>query len=150
MTDANILALMAMSDSMEIAAGQLARTKARDAKVKRFAQMMVTEHTKMKKEGEELVNKAQVTPQMPSNMPMSMDMSAQMDSLRNASGAAFDVQYINQQVMMHEMVLQQLNGASPQDDALRAHVEKAKQHVQKHLEEARTIQSGLANTAASQ
>lgn len=149
MTDANILAMMAMSDSMEIAAGTLAKSKAKDAKVKKFAQKMVTEHGKMKKEGEALAKKASLTPQLPSPMPAGMQshMMGHMDTLNTATGADFDSKYMHGQVMMHEMVLQHLNTFNPQDTTLRGHIDKAKQHVQQHLEEAKSIHDGLGGSA---
>jgi putative membrane protein len=143
MNDGNILAFMSMSDSLEIAMGNMARTKAKNADVKKFAQMMVTEHTKMKKEGQTVAQRQNLTPQMPAGDMMGADMTSTMTMLQSASGAQFDSLYIASQIMAHERVLQNLNGVNPQDTALAGLVNKAKPHVQHHLEEARRIQGTL-------
>lgn len=145
MNDANILAVMSMSDSLEIAAGQLAKTKAKHADVKKFANMMVTDHTKMKREGQTLAQKANITPTPPTMVPGASDMTASMDALRNAEGASFDSLYIAQQISMHEMVLNNLNTASAQDTSLSGLITRAKTHVQHHLDEARSIQGKLTS-----
>jgi putative membrane protein len=147
MNDGNILAFMGMSDSMEIAMGNMAKSKAKNADVKKFAQMMVTEHTKMKSEGKMVAQKQSITPAMPANWTPNSEMMAQADALKNASGSSFDSLYIANQVAAHQMVLDALNSANPQDTAVRALGEKAKPHVQHHLEEARRIQGSISSSA---
>ncbi|HYE72687.1 MAG TPA: DUF4142 domain-containing protein [Blastocatellia bacterium] len=144
MNDGNILAFMSTSDSLEIAMGNMAKTKAKNAEVKKFAQMMVTEHTKMKKEGQTVAQRQNLTPQMPAGDMMGADMTTMMTSLQSATGTSFDSLYISSQIMAHERVLQNLNSVNPQDTALRGLVDKAKPHVQHHLEEARRIQGTLS------
>jgi putative membrane protein len=145
MNDGNILAFMSMSDSTEIAMANMAKSKAKNADVKKFAQMMITEHTKMKSEGKAVAQKQNLTPMMPAGWTPDANMMAQADALKSASGASFDSLYIANQVAAHEMVLNALNSANPQDTAVRALGEKAKPHVQKHLEEARRIQGTLTS-----
>lgn len=150
MNDGNILAFMGMSDSMEVAMGTMAKSKAKNADVKKFAQMMVTEHAKMRTEGKQVAQKQNITPMMPTNWTPNADMMSQAEALKNASGASFDSLYISNQIMAHEMVLNALNSANPQDTAVRSLGEKAKPHVQKHLDEARRIQGQLSGSSAGQ
>jgi putative membrane protein len=145
MNDGNILAFMGMSDSMEVAMGNMAKSKAKNAEVKKFAQMMVTEHTKMKSEGKMVAQKQNISPALPAGWTPDANMMAQADALKNASGASFDSLYIANQVAAHEMVLNALNTANPQDTAVRSLGEKAKPHVQHHLDEARRIQGTLTS-----
>jgi putative membrane protein len=140
MNDGNILALMGMADSMEIAMATMAKTKAEHADIKKFAQKMATEHAKMKKEGQTLAQKQNITPMMPAGEMMDADMKAQHTAMENASGHVFDSLYIGSQVAMHQHVLDNLNSANPQDTALRGLIDKAKTHVQQHLSEAKSVQ----------
>jgi putative membrane protein len=141
MNDGNILAFMSMSDSVEIAMANMARTKAQHADVKKFAQMMATEHAKMKKEGQTVAQKQGITPMMPSGQITTYDMMSQHSDLQSASGHVFDSLYIGSQVAMHQHVLDNLNSANPLDTALRSLIAKAKTHVQQHLDEAKSVQN---------
>lgn len=144
MNDGNLLAFMGMADSMEIAMANMAKSKAKHADVKKFAQMMVTEHTKMRTEGKQVGQKQNISPMMPAGWAPSPDLMAQSDAMKTATGTSFDSLYIASQITAHEMVLSALNSANPQDTALRSLGEKAKPHVQHHLEEARRIQTALS------
>src|SRR5690242_4837710 len=70
----------------EIEFGKLASTKAANADVKKFAQMMVTDHTKAANELKALAAKKNVT------LPTDMDSShkSELDSLKGKTGADFD------------------------------------------------------------
>jgi putative membrane protein len=141
--DGNIIAFLGHSDSMEIAMGNMAKSKAQHADIKKFAQMMVTDHTKMKKEGEALAKKINVTPAMPAGDMMHSDMMAQHSALESASGHVFDSLYIGSQVAMHQHVLDNLNQLNPQNAEIRTQIDKAKPHIQKHLDEAKRIQQSF-------
>lgn len=143
MNDGNILAFMGMADSLEVAMGNMAKSKAKNAEVKKFAQTMVTEHTKMKKEGQTVAQRQGLVPMMPAWDMMGTDMTATISALQTATGDTFDSLYVASQVQVHERVLQNLNGVNPMDTALRSLVEKAKPHVQHHLDDARRIQGQL-------
>lgn len=145
MNDGNILAWMGMADSMEIAMANMAKTKAQHADDKKFAQMMSTEHAKMKKEGQALAQKQNITPNSPSPEMMTYDMMTQHSEIESASGHAFDSLYIGSQVAMHQHVLDNLNKLNPQNADLKSTIEKAKPHVQQHLDEAKRIQAKLTS-----
>ena len=145
MNDGNILAVMSMADSMEIAMANAAKSKAQHPEIKKFAQMMATEHAKMKKEGQMVAQKQKITPMMPSGEMMNHDMMTMHASMQTASGHVFDSLYIGSQVAMHQHVLDNLNSANPQDTAVRGLIDKAKTHVQKHLEEAKRVQTAFHN-----
>lgn len=142
MSDGSIVAWMGMADSMEIAMANMAKTKAQHADVKKFAQMMATEHAKMKKEGQALASKQNITA-APSPQMDAYDMMTQHSDLVNATGRAFDSLYMRSQVAMHQHVLDNLSAVKPQSAELKAAIEKVKPHIQQHLEEARRIQGAL-------
>lgn len=143
MNDGNILSWMGMADSLEIAMANMAKTKAQHADVRKFAQMMITEHALMQKEGQALARKQNIAPIAPSRQMVTYDMMSQNSTLEKATGNAFDSIYIGSQIAMHQHVLDNLGNVKPQNGELKAAIEKAKPHVQHHLDEARRIQSAI-------
>ena len=143
MDDGNILAWMVMADSMEVAMGNMAKTKAQHAEVRKFAQTMATEHAKMQQEAQGLAAKQNITPVMPSKQMMTYEMMTQHSTLQSASGRTFDSLYMGSQVAMHQHVLDNLNLAKPQNAEMRSLLEKAKTHIQKHLDDAKNVQGKL-------
>ena len=129
----------AMSDMYEIEAGRLAAQKARNPRVKNFAQMMVTDHTS---------SSQRLQQAMPSgltmNMPTQLDAEhqAKLSQLQNApAGAGFDRMYLQQQVMAHEqaLALHQNYGRAGDVPALRNVATSVAPVVETHLREARTL-----------
>lgn len=129
----------AMSDMYEIEAGRVAAQKARNARVKNFAQMMVTDHTNSSSRLQ------QAMPQgMTMNMPAQLDAEhqAKLTQLRNApAGANFDRMYMQQQVMAHEQALALHQNYARNGDvpALRNVASTVAPVVETHLREARTL-----------
>ncbi len=145
MTDANIMAKLAESDSMEIEEGKVARDKAKSADVKAYAKMMIDDHTNMKKEGSELAKRLNITPVPPANDASGSAMAAAMESMKNADAAAFDRMYIDHAVMDHQKVLDDLAAmeSQAQNDAIKALIQRARPTVQKHLDRAKEIQGKM-------
>ena len=152
MSDANIMSVISMSNSNEIGTSKLAQEKATNGDVKSFARDMVKEHTAMQGEADKLATQINVTPEAPAAVgdqmrTMAMQMS---DSLKAAAkGSAFDTQYINGQVQMHQMTLDNLRQfqTSAQNAQLRDLVGKAIPKVQQHLDRAKQIQTAVGTRA---
>jgi putative membrane protein len=129
------------SDMYEIQAGQLASTRAKNADVKAFGKMMVTDHTAMMNEMKPLVTAAG---QKPADK---LDERRQgfIDNLKQATDANFDKTYIDQQVAAHNEALTLMQGyASDGPDAgLKAGAAKAVPKVQAHLDKAKSMQATL-------
>jgi putative membrane protein len=151
LSDANIVALLDEANAADSAAGALARTKATDPDVKAFAQLMITEHHLLRKKGQELAKKLNVTPEPPANDPVKPAATAEMDALRSAAkGAAFDRAYIDQEVTIHKAVLDlagQAHGAT-QNAELKALITTAKPYLERHLERAESLQKKLGKPTA--
>ncbi len=81
----------------EVELSKLAGTKAQNAEVKKFAQTMVTDHTKANDELKALAAKKSVT------LPADLDAAhkATMDKLKGLSGAEFDKAYVDAMVNDH-------------------------------------------------
>src|SRR3954463_12732455 len=61
--DAQIASIVVTANQVDIDAGKLASTKAANPDVKKFAQLMVTDHTGVNKSAVELATKLKVTPE---------------------------------------------------------------------------------------
>ena len=129
------------SDMYEIEAGKMASTMAKNADVKAFGKMMVTEHTAMTNEMKPLIAAAGKTP------PAKLDERRQgfLDNLNAASAADFDKVYIDQQVAAHKEGLTLMKGYADNgsDPGLKAGAAKAAPKIQAHLDKAQAIQGKL-------
>lgn len=129
------------SDMYEIQAGQMAANKATSKDVKAFGKMMVTEHTAMSNEMKPLITAAGQTP------ATALDQRRQglLDNLKAASGAAFDKEYVNQQVAAHEEALTLMKGYADNgsDAGLKGGAAKAVPKIQMHLDKAKALQAGM-------
>jgi putative membrane protein len=143
--DDQTVRILSTVDNGEIEQGQLAQTKADDARVKKFATQMIEQHTRSKQRNAQLAQREQL---LPANSSVANDLTDEgtrvLDSLNRTEGPAFDQTYINAQVDQHQAVLDLLNsrlipGAT--NPKLKAQLLDVKKMVEKHLEHAKEIQS---------
>ena len=143
MTTANPESFMkeaAQGGMAEVEIGKLAAGNAQDAEVKKFAQMMVTDHSKANEELKALAAKKNVT--LPADMgPHKSDY----DSLAKMKGADFDREYVEGMVDDHEHDVaefekQAQNGADPDVKAFAA---KTLPTLKKHLEAIKAIHAKM-------
>ena len=151
-SDANIVAALSVANAAEVAAGQLASNQARDAEVKAFGRMMVTEHRAMIQETDRIATAAGiVAAQGPKTDSIQQAATATSDSLKALRGAEFDRAYIASQVRDHQntlTALQQFAGAA-QNAQLKTMLQGAMPKVQQHLDRATQLQSKLGGSTAS-
>ena len=137
------LAAAAQSDTFEVTEGNMARTMAKSHKVEQFGAEMVSAHKMTMGELKAAAAAANITPAaVPSLRPDQLQMVA---TLKNLSGAAFDQEYIRQQIAAHQQALAvqssyAQNGDVPQ---LRAAAMKTVPIVQSHLQMAQSLQSSM-------
>ncbi len=131
-----------MAGMAEVEHGKLASQKATNAKVKAFAQQMVTDHTKAGDELKTIASAKQITP------PTSMDPKHQAahDKLMKLSGAEFDRAYMTDMVAGHQKAAADFtaeanSGADPQVKAFAA---KTLPTIQGHLKMAQELQKQVA------
>jgi putative membrane protein len=148
LSDGEIAKITDVVNEGEIEQAQLAKSKAKNADVKKFAQHMITDHTKAKQNGQKLVKQQQLITQ---DNSVATDLSNGADetlqSLRGAQGAEFDRQYMNSQVDQHQKVLDMLDKQlipSADSPELKAELAKAREMVEKHLTQARELKQDLA------
>ena len=107
-TDPQIAHIAYTAGNIDIAAGKQALAKTHNKTVRDFAQQMVRDHTSVNDKALALVKKLHVTPQdNPTSQSLTKAADAERAKLAKLSGAAFDREYINNEVAYHKTV----NGA---------------------------------------
>jgi len=150
MTDANIVALLDAANKADSAGGAVASKKATNAEVKAFAKLMMSEHHALRAAGQQLAKQLGVEPSPPQHDPLAPYVASEMKALQTtAKGAEFDRTYIENEVTVHQAVLDLANQArvSTQTPQLKELIEKAIPVIRKHLEQAEGIQKKLSPSA---
>jgi putative membrane protein len=145
-TDANIFALLDEANAADSSEGAIAATKGTSAAVRNFGKLMVSDHHKLRVQGEALAKKLKVTPTPPSDDTIVADAQKEMDNLNStAKGKDFDKAYIDGQVDDHKKVLDLAVKAMAQAQSteLKNLIQKATPTIQSHLDKAEAIQKTL-------
>lgn len=147
MTDNEFMNEAAIGGMAEVELGKMASTKAKDADVKKFAQMMVADHTKANDELKTLATKLSAT------LPTEPDAKhkATMDELKGLSGAEFDKAYVAAQLADHEKTVKlfQTQAQSGTSADLKAFATKTLPTLQSHLEMVRKLHNNMIAKAAN-
>jgi putative membrane protein len=147
-SDAQIIAVTGAANLGEIEQARAALTKARNPRVKQFAQRMIGDHQAAESKGQAIAKKGNIVAE---ENDVSRELKAGgaqvMSSLRSASaGEDFDRTYVAAQVAEHTRVLQLLDDKLvPQatSAALKSHLQAVRVKVAMHLTMAKDIQSSL-------
>ncbi|HEX6373272.1 MAG TPA: DUF4142 domain-containing protein [Longimicrobium sp.] len=146
-TDPQIAAIVVAANQVDIDAGELAKERAADPRVKEFAQRMITDHSGVNKAASDLVGKLGVTPEPnATSQKLTADGEASRATLGGQSGAAFDRAYVASEVAYHQAVLDAIDQTlipSAQNAELKALLEQTRPAVAAHLEHARQLQTSL-------
>lgn len=152
LNDANIAALLDEANAGDSTAGSVAATKGTAASVKNFGKRMEREHHLLRKAGQDLVQKLNVTPTPPAGDTLASSSSKWVDSLNAMpKGAAWDQAYIGHEVAAHQAVLALLQTAdsAAQNAQLKDLIKKAQPTIKSHLDMAQSIQSKLGGGIAA-
>ena len=107
-TDPQIAHIAYTAGNLDVAAGKQALAKSHNKAVRAFAQEMVRDHQAVNAKALALVKKLKVTPaDNPTSQGLTKAADAERAKLAKMSGAAFDKEYINNEVAYHKTV----NGA---------------------------------------
>lgn len=147
LSDAQIVMIADVSNSAEIETSKLAQTKAKDAKVKKFAAMMVKDHGAAQKKQATLVKQAKITPaESPLSTGLKSEADSGMQSLKDAKGADFDRAYVALQVKLHQDTLDALDKRllpSAQNPELKTLLTEMRATVEAHLAQVKELQASL-------
>ncbi len=147
-SDASILGYAWAANTGEVRLGQLGVKKATNAKVKAYAQEMVTEHRAMDAEAKSLAAKVNATADTTADNAKDL-LDHGRDELKDltdkAAGADWDKDYIDKAIDDHQKVLDKLQDAAKNttNADLRAALEKATGKVQTHLTKAQDIKNNV-------
>ncbi len=146
LTDANIAALLDEANAGDSAGGNIASTKGTNAQVKEFGRLMMHDHHALRKAGQDLAKKLNLTPAPPAGDTLPAAAQRMADKMNaDPKGPAWDKSYIDNEVAVHQSVmslLQTAQGAAT-DTSLKALITKAIPNIDAHLKKAQDIQSKL-------
>ncbi len=148
-TDPQIAAIVVAANTADIEAGRLAASKSSNAKVKEFAQRMITDHEGVNKAAVALVTKLNVTPEENDASRQQTDAGkANRDALQGKTGADFDRAYMANEVTYHEGLLGAIDQTlmpSVQNAELKGLLEQTRPAVVAHLAAAKDLQASLGS-----
>jgi putative membrane protein len=146
-TDPQIAAIVVTANQVDIDAGKLALSKASSPDVKKFAQLMITDHSGVNKSATELVTKLHVTPESnPTSQSLQKGGDDNVAALKKLSGSAFDRAYVDHEVAYHQAVLDAVDTTlipNAQNAELKALLVKVRPAFVAHLDHAKHLQGEL-------
>ncbi len=135
---------VAQGNLAEIELGRLSEQKAESNEVKQFGRIMVTDHTRLNQELQDLAHQKGAT--FPSDI--GKENKRIKTNLENLSGADFDKAYIQQMVADHnkDIALYRRQSQQGDDEDLKNWAAKNLPILQEHLRLARSIQDNLTGS----
>jgi len=152
LTDEQILAVADAANSGEIDMAKVAQKKAKNAKVKKFAGMMVSDHNSAKGKVTKLTAKLKLKPADNTlASTLKCDSTSTIEKLNAATGADFDKAYMDSQVDGHKKVLDAMDTQlipNAKNEELKKLLDELRPKFEAHLKEAQEIQTALASAPA--
>jgi len=128
---------------LEVELGTVALTKASSPEVKKFAQMMVDDHSKANNELKSLAQQKNIT------LPTVMGNESQrkFENCQQKTGAEFDKEYIDLMVNDHKEVIDEFEDQAGEgnDAELKSWASSKLSAMRNHLQEAQRIQELIKN-----
>lgn len=123
---------------LEVQLGTVALTKATTPEVKKFAQMMVDDHTKANNELKALAQQKNIT--LPTTM--GNEHQRKYDNLNEKTGLDFDKEYMDQMVKDHKEAIDEFEDEAEDgnDPEIKAWASSKISALRSHLQEAERIQ----------
>jgi putative membrane protein len=145
--DAQIAAIVVTANQVDIDAGKLAASATTNPEVKKFAELMVSDHTSVNQAASELVTRLQVMPkENPTSRSLKEGGDANLARLRQLQGAAFDAAYVAHEVAYHQQVIEAMDGTlipGAANAELQALLRKVRPAFDAHLAHARQLLASL-------
>ncbi len=147
LADPQIAQIALTANSGDSARGKIAEQKATNPQVKAFAREMVTDHSGLNKKAVALAKKLNVTPQQSAaDSDLVSKVTSMNNDLQGKTGKDFDKTYMDQEVQIHQLVLDDLDKnliPAAQNADLKQLLQTARGVVQGHLQKAQQIQGTL-------
>lgn len=147
MTDGQIAEILQTANEAEIDAAELAKDDAKNKEVKDYAKHMISQHEVNKKDAKKIVKKADIDMEKSDwSKALKEDAKNKKSLLKKQKDVAFDKMYIDQQVSMHQQLLNDLDQKyipQAKNPEFKAHLQSTRTHVNEHLERAKSLQTKL-------
>ncbi len=147
LSDPQIAMIALSANSGDSARGVLAQKTSTNPEVKAFGKMMVTDHGGLNKQAVALAKKLNVTPQQSAaDSDLVSKVQSMTSELQGKTGKDFDKTYIDQEVQIHQLVLDDLDKTlipAAQNAQLKSLLQTARGGVQAHLQKAQALQAKL-------
>ena len=145
MTDGNIVAKAMSGDSAEVVIGRYMASNTRNAAVKSYANLLVSDHGKGMKKVTQLESSASIAPQPPSNDTTAQETAHVLDHLRSLKGADRDTAFVNHEIEDHQSDIadaKQMEAAA-QNPKVKSMLENELPELQKHLDRGQALAKQL-------
>jgi putative membrane protein len=147
LSDGQIAQLADTANSGEIEQARLAIQHATNARVKAFAQHMLSAHTLIGQRMTSVLQKESIVPAISAeSATLGANARNTLASLKSSTSSDFDAAYVDAQVKEHQEVLDMFDNKlipGAQDAPLRAALQEVRPMVAEHLGEAKDIQRTL-------
>lgn len=147
LTDKQIAQVIITIDEGEIEAAQIAKTQAQSEEVKRFADMMIQQHSANRAEVAKITRKDSIAlGGSDLSDGVRKDITTNDQDLKHAPQLTFDKAYLAVQVDAHQKALAILRDSllpSVQNPDLRAFLQRTQAAVNDHLDRAKNLQSRI-------
>jgi putative membrane protein len=147
LSDDQIMRVVHGANAGEIEQAKLAQSRARDARVKKLAAMMVKDHTEADAKAMSVEKMVSLTPApSPTSTALESDALTATRVLRSQTGAEFDRGYVDTQVKEHQAVLDTLDQKlipAARNPEVKAYLAEVRSKVAMHLQHAQELQSAL-------
>jgi putative membrane protein len=147
--DAQIASIVVTANQVDIDAGKVAHATSTNADVKKFAQLMIDDHTDVNKSASDLVTKLNVTPENnPTSQSLKSDGEKNIAQIKRLKGMAFDKAYIDHEVSYHQQVIDAIDKTlipGAKNAELKALLVKVRPAFVAHLQHAKDLQSALSS-----
>jgi putative membrane protein len=145
--DAQIASIVVTANQVDVDAGKLAAATSKNPEVKKFAQLMVTDHTGVNEQAVALVTRLKVTPEdNDTSRSLKAGGEKNVAALKALKGAAFDKAYVDHEVAYHQAVLDAVDKTlipNAKNAELKALLVKVRPAFVAHLEHAKHIAASL-------
>jgi len=148
-SDGQIASITDAAHTAEVEQATLAQSKARDARVKKFAAMMIVDHSQAKKQQTDLVARLGLTPiETKKSSAITEDSNRTLESLRALGRNEFDRAYMDVRVDAHQKALDSYDNElipNAKNSEFKAALIEFRPQIESHLKEAQDIQQGLTS-----
>ena len=147
-TDPQIASIVVTANQVDIDAGKLAASRSKNADVKKFAQLMVTDHSGVNQQAVALVTRLKVTPEdNETSRSLKAGGEKNVATLKTLKGSAFDKGYVDHEVAYHQAVLDAVDKTlipNARNEELKALLVKVRPAFVAHLEHAKHLATALS------